>query len=193
MDGLTVRLEVPCGREEIELLSAGQAVSLSGIVYTGRDRLHRYLFDGGEAPVSLAGAAIYHCGPVVVPAAAGGWRVTAAGPTTSMREEPYMAALIARLGLRAVIGKGGMGAATVAACREHGCIYLQTVGGAAAWLARCVRQVRDVWWLEEFGATEAMWALEVEGFEAIVAIDSRGHSLYAEVEAASRRRLEQLY
>jgi fumarate hydratase class I len=154
--------------------------------------VHAFLHGGGDAPVALRDAAIYHCGPVVVPVDGGGWRVIATGPTTSSREEPYMAAIIARHGVRVIIGKGGMGDRTREACRAQGCVYLQAVGGAAASLARRVTAVRRVFFLEEFGATEAMWEWTVEAFEAVVGIDTRGRSLFDEIRQASGSRLAEL-
>ncbi len=185
------QLKIPCSEEAIRSLEAGSVVSLSGRIVTGRDRLHKYLYEGGASPVSLDGGAIFHCGPVIVPDG-DGWRVVAAGPTTSMREEPYMGRVIASGGIRVIIGKGGMGAATVAACAEYGCVYLQAVGGAAAVLARAVRRVAGVHFLDEFGAAEAMWEFDVEGLEAVVTIDSSGNSIYEEVERASREALQRL-
>lgn len=188
----TTLLTVPCGADAVRALPLGASVRLSGTVYTARDRLHRFLHDGGTPPVSLRDAVLFHCGPVVVLEAGGTWRVVAAGPTTSIREEPYMAAIIAQHGLRAIIGKGGMGPATQAACREHGCIYIQTVGGAAAWIAQCVRRVGRVWFEREFGATEAMWELHIEGLIGRVAIDARGVSLFTRVEQQSGERMRRL-
>jgi len=122
----------------------------------------------------------------------GRWRVVAAGPTTSMREEPFMAGIIARYGVRVIIGKGGMGPATCEACRRCGCVYLQAVGGAAVSLAQRITAVRAVHFLEEFGATEALWSLTVQDFDAVVAIDTHGRSLYDDVAAASKRELDRL-
>ncbi len=187
-----IELQHPFTEAQVRPLQAGQSVHVAGVVYTGRDRLHKFLHDGGASPVSLRDGAIYHCGPVVVPDGAGGWRIVAAGPTTSSREDPYMPAIIAQHGLRVIIGKGGMGAATREACREHGCVYLQAVGGAAALLAARIRAVRRVFFLSEFGATEAMWELDVSAFEAIVGIDAQGRSLFDEVAEQSRRELDRL-
>jgi fumarate hydratase class I len=186
------RLTYPFTEEQTRSLTAGAAVSVNGLVFTARDRVHQYLHQGGTPPVALRDGAIYHCGPVVVPDGAGGWRVVAAGPTTSQREDPYMAGLIERFGVRVVIGKGGMGAETRAACQRHGCVYLQAVGGAAASLAERIRAVREVHFLEEFGATEAMWSLEVADFEAVVAIDAHGMSLFEDVMRESRQALDRL-
>jgi fumarate hydratase class I len=116
------------------------------------------------------------------------WKVVAAGPTTSIREEPYQADVIARYGVRAVIGKGGMGARTLAALKQHGAVYLNAIGGAAQFYARTVTAVEGVS-LMEFGVPEAMWHLAVEGFPAIVTMDAHGNSLHKDVEGVSGERL----
>ena len=115
----------------------------------------------------------------------GFYKCTAAGPTTSIREEPYQWQIIRDFGVRGVIGKGGMGDKTLAACKEHGCVYLHAIGGAAQVLAECVKRVRNVYFAEEFGSPEAIWELEIENFPAVVTIDSHGNSLHKEVLAAS--------
>ncbi|MDD2597902.1 MAG: FumA C-terminus/TtdB family hydratase beta subunit [Kiritimatiellae bacterium] len=184
-------LNYPFTREAIKELHAGDSVRLSGIVFTGRDRLHKFLAEGGHSPVDLRDGALYHCGPVVV-REQGEWRVKAAGPTTSIREEPYMEQVIASQGVRVIIGKGGMGRRTLAACVSHGCVYLQAVGGAAALLARCVKRVEDVYFLNEFGSAEAMWKLEAEGFELVVGMDTYGCDLYEEMRLASLVKLQAL-
>src|SRR4029077_4610329 len=132
-----------------------------------RDAVHSYLMKH-DAPVDLQGSVLYHCGPVVVKddTVGAGWRVTAAGPTTSIREEPYQGEIIKRYGIRAVMGKGGMGAKTLAALKEHGAVYLNAIGGAAQFYARAIERVDDVSLLE-FGTPEAMWHLTVKDFPAI--------------------------
>ncbi len=185
------KLCYPFTEEAVRALRAGDGVQVSGRVFTGRDRLHKHLAEGGACPVTLRDGALYHCGPVVVPEN-DGWRVVAAGPTTSVREEPYMAGIIAQHGVRLIIGKGGMGAATQAACIRYGCVYLQAVGGAAALIAQRITRVEDVYFLDTFGATEALWQVEVEGFEAVVGIDTHGRNLFDEVRAASGQRLREL-
>src|SRR5204863_6294472 len=132
---------------------------------------------------------IYHCGPVVLKDEGGQWRVTAAGPTTSIREEPYQGEIIGKFGVRAVIGKGGMGEKTLAACKQFGCVYLHAIGGAAQVLAECIKAVRGVYFMEKFGAPEAIWELEVENFPAVVTMDARGNSLHREVFASSQAEL----
>lgn len=157
-------------------------------MHTGRDALHKYLMDH-DAPVDLSGAVIYHCGPVMLKDEEG-WHVKAAGPTTSIREEPYQGDIIKKFGIRAVIGKGGMGEKTLAALQEHGAVYLNAIGGAAQYYAECMKQVNGVDFLE-FGIPEAMWHLDVEGFAAIVTMDAHGNSLHADVDRSSFEKLAQ--
>ena len=187
-----VRLRYPFREADVRKLPLGTEVSISGTIYTGRDRLHKYLFEEGALPVDLHDAALFHCGPIVVRDAGGKWKVVAAGPTTSSRENPYMPEIIAERGIRVILGKGGMNGETQTACKENGCVYIQVVGGAAALLAKCVKRVDGVWFLDEFGATEALWKLEVEDLTGIVAINANGESLFSGVEQSSRRRLKAL-
>jgi len=133
---------------------------------------------------------LYHCGPVVAKQG-DGWKVTAAGPTTSIREEPYQADVIKRYGVKAVIGKGGMGAKTLAALKEAGAVYLNAIGGAAQFYARTITRVDGVS-LMEFGTPEAMWHLELQDFPAIVTMDSHGNSLHKDVEQASGAELAKM-
>jgi tartrate/fumarate subfamily iron-sulfur-dependent hydro-lyase beta chain len=186
-----IDLPIPATEEMIRSLRVGDAVAISGIVYTGRDAVHKYLHEGGELPaeVHLRNGILYHCGPVTIQDENGGWKVTAAGPTTSIREEPYQGGIIRRFGLRGIIGKGGMGDATLGACQEFGCVYLHAVGGAAQVLAECIQSVRGVYFLEKFGAPEAIWELEVEQFPAVVTMDANGNSLHRDVLAASQAAL----
>jgi fumarate hydratase class I len=186
-----ITLAAPFTEEKIRALKVGDSVEITGVVFTGRDAVHKYLHDGGELPpgVSLRDGLIYHCGPVVMKDEAGQWKVTAAGPTTSIREEPYQGDIIRQFGVRGVIGKGGMGDRTLAACRDSGCVYLHAIGGAAQVLAECVKKVRNVYFLEKFGSPEAIWELDVEKFPAVVTIDSHGGSLHQQVLAASQAEL----
>jgi len=187
--GREVALRTPLTEAQVRSLKVGDIVLLSGRTYTGRDAVHHHLMSH-DPPVDLRGAALYHCGPVVA-REGNGWRVTAAGPTTSIREEPYQADVIRRYGVRAVIGKGGMGAKTLAALKDAGAVYLNAIGGAAQFYARTITRVEGVS-LMEFGTPEAMWHLEIEDFPAIVTMDAHGHSLHAEVEQESARELTAL-
>lgn len=186
-----ISLTLPFTEEKIRSLKVGDAVAISGVVFTGRDVVHKFLHEGGKLPaeVQLKDGIIYHCGPVVIKNENGEWKVTAAGPTTSIREEPYQGQIIRDFGLRGVIGKGGMGDRTSAACKEYGCVYFHAIGGAAQVLAECIKRVRNVFFLKEFGAPEAIWELEVENFPAVVTMDAQGNSLHKEVMNASQAEL----
>lgn len=184
-------LAYPFTEGKIRALKVGDSVQITGVVFTGRDAVHKYLHEGGALPpgVSLKDGIIYHCGPVVMKQDDGSWKVTAAGPTTSIREEPYQGDIIKKFEVRGVIGKGGMGDRTLAACQEAGAVYLHAIGGAAQVLAECVTKVRNVYFLEEFGSPEAIWELEVKDFPVVVTMDAHGGSLHKEVMAASSAEL----
>ncbi|MGB2714110.1 MAG: FumA C-terminus/TtdB family hydratase beta subunit [Vicinamibacterales bacterium] len=187
--GREVALQAPISEEQIRSLKVGDVVLISGQVFTGRDAVHAHLMKH-DPPVDLRGGVLYHCGPVVAKEG-DSWRVTAAGPTTSIREEPYQAEIVKRYGVRVVIGKGGMGARTLAGLQESGAVYLNAVGGAAQFYARCIERVTGVS-LMEFGTPEAMWHLQVKDFPAIVTMDAHGNSLHKDVEEASGRALSEL-
>jgi fumarate hydratase subunit beta len=186
-----IPLHAPFTEDKIRALKVGDEVEITGTLFTGRDAVHKYLHDGGELPpgVDLRDGILYHCGPVVLQDEQGAYKVVAAGPTTSTREEPYQGQIIRQFGIRGVIGKGGMGSRTLAACREQGCVYLHAVGGAAQVLAECIQRVRNVYFLEEFGSPEAIWELEVSRFPAVVTMDAHGRSLHQEVFEASQAEL----
>ncbi|WP_338753349.1 fumarate hydratase [Bacillus sp. FJAT-52991] len=185
----TVTLQAPITEEQIRELKVGDVVQINGMMYTGRDAIHKYLTDH-DAPVDLNGQVIYHCGPVMLKDEEGKWHVKAAGPTTSIREEPYQGDIMKKFGIRAVIGKGGMGPKTLAALNEHGGVYLNAIGGAAQYYADCIKSVEGVD-LMEFGIPEAMWHLQVEGFTAVVTMDSHGNSLHESVDKSSLEKLAQ--
>jgi fumarate hydratase class I len=189
--GREVVLNTPVTEEQVRALKVGDLVVINGPMFTGRDALHKYLMTH-DAPVDLNGAALYHCGPVMLKDEDGVWHVKAAGPTTSIREEPYQAEVLRKFGVRVVIGKGGMGPRTLEGLRETGAVYVNAVGGAAQVYAENIQRVTGVDFLEEFGVPEAMWHLDVREFVAVVTMDSHGNSLHAEVEAESAERLGEL-
>jgi fumarate hydratase, class I len=180
--GREIALRAPISEEQVRALKVGDVVLISGQMFTGRDAVHAHLMKH-EPPVDLQGSVLYHCGPVVKKDG-DRWRVLAAGPTTSIREEPYQAEILKRYGVRAVIGKGGMGPKTLASLKESGAVYLNAIGGAAQFYARCIERVDGVS-LMEFGTPEAMWHLHVEDFPAIVTMDAHGNSLHKDVEQDS--------
>ena len=187
-------LKLPASEDSVRALKVGDFVELSGRMITGRDAAHKWLIEEYRDEVApyLEGTVIYHCGPVVSETPEGGWQFVAAGPTTSIREEPYQADVISRYGLRGVIGKGGMGSKTLAGLERSGAVYLHAIGGAAQVLASAIPRVEKVFMLEEFGVPEALWVIHVEGFPVVVSMDSHGGSLHDEVEAASGGRLAEL-
>ena len=186
-----IQLKTPISKTTIGSLKVGDEVSITGVLFTGRDAVHKYLHEGGKLPagVSLDGGILYHCGPVVIKDEQGRWKCVAAGPTTSIREEPYQWQVIRDLGLRGVIGKGGMGEKTLEACKRYGCVYLHAIGGAAQVLAQCIQRVPNVYLMEKFGAPEAIWEFDVVSFPAVVTMDAHGNSLHKEVFAASQAEL----
>jgi len=189
LTGREVILTPPLTEAAVRALKVGDVVLINGDMFTGRDNVHSYLMKN-PPPVDLNGAALYHCGPVMLKQG-DGWSVKAAGPTTSSREEPYQADVIKRYGVRAVIGKGGMGPKTLAALKEFGAVYLNGIGGAAQYYARTVEKVLGVH-LFEFGIPEAMWHLRVKDFAAIVTMDAHGNSLHAGIESTTGEALAAL-
>ncbi len=202
-----VDLRIPISAEAVRALHVGDQVRLYGVMVTGRDAAHKYIEDNflhaSAIPESERGVhdelkrlwnegVLYHCGPVVSRAADGRWQFVSAGPTTSIREEPYEAGVIAYFGLRGVIGKGGMGPKTLAACQEHGAVYLHAVGGAATLIADSIKEVITVFKKDELGVPEAFWVVRADGFPAVVTMDAHGGSLHELVYAESGQRLAAL-
>jgi fumarate hydratase class I len=202
---MATKLTIPISEEQIRALHVGDSVLLSGVIFTARDAAHKYMIENfvkGECPDSerevyevlkkgLKGSVIYHCGPVVKKHEDGKYEFVAAGPTTSIREEPYQADVIGHFGVRGVIGKGGMREKTLAGCAEHGAAYLHAIGGAATLIGECCKEVLDVYKLE-FGVPEAFWQVRVEDFPCVVTMDSHGQSLHAKVKADSEKNLQEL-
>ena len=187
--GREVALTAPLDEATVRSLKVGDVVLVSGEMYTGRDAVHAHLMKH-EPPVDLRGAALYHCGPVVMKEG-DGWKVTAAGPTTSIREEPYQADIIKRYGVRAVIGKGGMGDKTLGRAQGSRRGVPQRHRRRRAVLRADDRRVDGVS-LMEFGTPEAMWHLRVNDFPAIVTMDAHGNSLHKDLEQSSGQELEKL-
>ncbi len=201
------KLTVPISDEAISALHVGDQVEISGVIFTARDAAHKYMVEqfiktGGSPAESeaalyellkakLDGGVIYHCGPVVAKDD-GVWRFVAAGPTTSIREEVYQDLVIEHFNLKGVIGKGGMGPRTLAACEKFKAVYLHAVGGAGTLIAERVQEVEDVHKLKEFGVPEAFWQIRVEGFPAVVTMDSHGKSIHADVAAQSEAKFREL-
>lgn len=188
-------IQLPLTKKDALSLKAGDVALINGLIVTGRDRMHKFLFHKKllkkNIPFNLTGTILYHCGPIVKKKD-DGYKALAAGPTTSMRLELYEHKIISDYGLRGIMGKGGMGEHTLRAMKAKGCVYFHAIGGAAAYLAERITRVAGVWKLEEFGMTEAMWLLEVENFPAIVTMDAHGKSLHKEIEKVSLFNLKKL-
>jgi fumarate hydratase class I len=200
-----IHIQLPASDQDIAALKVGDTVYLSGVMLTARDAAHKYMVEkliqqspAGEdlemhdkLAQDLTGGAIYHCGPVVRKRE-GRYEFVSAGPTTSAREEVYEDIIIAHFGVKAIIGKGGMGPRTLAACRDHTAVYLHAIGGAGSLIAASVDEVLDVYKLEEFGAPEAFWRIRVTDFPTVVTMDSHGNSIHEVVQAASKEKLAEL-
>ncbi len=200
-------LQLPLTDEAVRDLQVGDPVVISGVMVTGRDTVHKWMTDtfikqtrapqGDDLEVYeaikplLRGSVIYHCGPVVAGLDTRQYRFVAAGPTTSSREEPYQGDVMRHFKIQGVIGKGGMGAKTLAACQAAPGVYLHAIGGAASLIAQTVRRVLGVYKLD-FGVPEALWVIEVQDFPAVVTMDAHGHSQHAVIEQASKAALEAL-
>jgi fumarate hydratase subunit beta len=201
------KVMLPITDEVVRGLKVGDPVALNGVIMTGRDAAHKWMIDtfikrtrqpqGDDLEVYeaiqpiLNGGIIYHCGPVVAGLDSRDYRFVAAGPTTSTREEPYQGDVMRHFKVKAVIGKGGMGPKTLAACQEVPGMYLHAIGGAASLIARSVTRVLGVYKLD-FGVPEAMWVIQVKDFPAVVTMDAHGNSLHARIEQQSKAALEEL-
>jgi fumarate hydratase subunit beta len=189
------KLTTPISEEDIRKLKVNDTVYITGTIFTMRDETHKralnFVNEGKNLPMQTEGLAVFHCGPIVK-RENGKWKVIAAGPTTSMRMEPFEGELIKALGIRVVIGKGGMGPKTTEAMKSFGAVYGAFTGGAAVLAAKLVKKVRDVKWLD-LGMPEALWVLEVENFgPLIVAIDSHGNNIHSEIMKQAERNKEKI-
>jgi fumarate hydratase subunit beta len=186
------KLTYPFTHEQVRDLKVGDMVLITGKLFTGRDAVHKRLHDGVKPPVDLTNQIIYHCGPVILQdKKSGKYQVTAAGPTTSIREEPYQADVMKDYGIVGVIGKGGMGPKTLKGCKDYGCVYFHAIGGAAQVLAEKIDSVDAVHWLD-LGSPEAIWELSVTDFPVVVTMDAHGNSLHADVQMHSEEAMKKI-
>lgn len=191
-----VNLKTPVSRDEIRGLEVGDIVYINGVVFTARDLAHgrivKYLENGEELVEDLEGGALFHAGPVVR-RKDGDWEVVAIGPTSSIRMEPFSEIILGRLGVKILIGKGGMGDGTLSALKRYYGIYLLSPPGCAAIQGRALRRVLRVHWLD-LGIPEALWVLEAEGWgPLIIGMDSKGESIFKRVRERALRRISDLF
>ncbi|MFH1786690.1 MAG: FumA C-terminus/TtdB family hydratase beta subunit [archaeon] len=184
------QISSPMSEEEARQLKVGDAVLISGTLFTARDRAHLKLLSGQKFGISLSGHILYHCGPIAKKTAEG-YKVISAAPTTSSRMNKYEPELMRKYGIRGIIGKGGMDARVLDTLKEHGAVYFSTVGGTAALLAKSVVSVAGVY-LKELGLPDAVWALNVKDLPAVVTMDSTGNSLHEDVKKRSEKKMGEL-
>jgi len=194
---MTIHLSTPLDGQAVRRLKVGDRLTFDGRLFTARDAAHRKILEAvrhnESLPFDPTGLALYHCGPVVRQVE-GGWDVVSAGPTTSARMESLQPDVLRVLGIRLVIGKGGMGPATLATLREVGAVYAQFTGGAGALSARSLAEVASVHWLDELGMPEAVWIFEAAGFgPLIVTMDAHGMSLHDEQATRVSHRLAKIH
>lgn len=196
-----IDIAAPITEEVARSLSIGDAVRVSGVIVSARDEAHRFLsraIDNETLSLPeekafidlkplLNDGIVYHCGPIVAETE-DGFVVTSAGPTTSAREERYMPKIIRALGVRAVMGKGGLGEGTSEALKDYGAVYINLTGGAAALFAEKITKIERVFLREAFGETEAVWALVADGLPGIVTMDANGRSLHRDIRDEARKR-----
>jgi fumarate hydratase subunit beta len=171
----SIKIQLPLKDADVQRLRAGDHVLLSGVIYTARDAAHRRMVAGLEKgeplPFDVRGQVIYYVGPTP---ARPGCVIGSAGPTTSMRLDPYTPALL-EAGLKGIIGKGGRGRAVREALKKHKAVYFLAVGGTGALLSQRIKKV-DIIAYEDLG-TEAVRRMEVEDFPAVVVNDVYGNDL----------------
>lgn len=190
-----IHLTTPLSAESVRKLKVNDIVTLTGTIYTARDMAHlklRELNEGGQPlPEALEGSVIFHAGPVVKKAD-GGFSLLNIGPTTSIRMEPH-SDFLGRLGVRAIVGKGGLGDGSIQAFKKYGMVYLLAAPGCGVLHAQAVKQVKRVHWLEEMGMPEAIWVLEVKEWgPLIVGMDSEGASIFQTIKEEGLRKLDSL-
>lgn len=188
-------INLPATDEDVEKLNIGDTVYINGTVCTARDMAHlqmRELIENGkELPEKIAGGAIFHAGPVMKKDENDQWKLRVIGPTTSIRMEPH-ADFMGRMGVKLIIGKGGMGEDSLAAFKKYKQAYLQAAPGCAVVLAAGIKDVKNVHWYEN-GMPEAMWVLEADKFGLfVVTMDCKGNSRYNDVKVKAREIAEDI-
>lgn len=186
----------PLRESDMRQLHVGDIIYITGHIFTSRDMAHlKYkslLAEGKSLPKEFGGAAIFHAGPVCLSQPDGSWRLQLIGPTTSIRMEPY-ADMVGKMGVKAIIGKGGMGDDTLMACQKYGYVYLQAAPGCAAKLSERVQTVEDVNYID-LGMPEALWDLKVDKFgPLVVGMDTFGVSIYHQLKNRAFEILDRTY
>lgn len=171
------RLTPPLSELDVRELRAGDLVSITGRLVTARDKAYARVVSGAKFPLSLKGGVVYHCGPLAK-LTRGGRQIVSAGPTTSSRMDGLQAEFVKRTGVRALIGKGGVGEDVAGQLARLECVYLAFTGGAGVLAAEKIEKIEGVFW-KDLGDAESLWVLKMRDFgPLVVAIDTRGNNLY---------------
>jgi len=176
-----IELRLPLDCKKMKQLKAGDIVSVSGTVVTARDKAYVRALDlmrsGRKLPVNLRGGIVYHCGPLAKKTARG-LKIVSAGPTTSTRLDNMQADFVRLTGVKALVGKSGVGEDVAAELARLGCVYLAFTGGAGVFAAQAIRRIKKVFW-HDLSPVEALWVLDVKNFgPLVVAVDTKGNNLY---------------
>jgi len=179
-----VTLNTPIQKEQVLDLDVGDIVYITGVVCTARDMAHlkikELMGNKKSLPEDFNGGVIFHAGPVVKQVN-NEWKIWVIGPTTSTRMEPY-ASMVGQLGVRAIVGKGGMGEDTIQSLHKYGGVYLLAAPGCGVVHSKAVKKVLRVHWLEELGVPEAIWVMEVnEWGPLVVGMDSKERSIFKDI------------
>ncbi|MCL2181340.1 MAG: L(+)-tartrate dehydratase subunit beta [Treponema sp.] len=183
-------IKLPCNNDDLHGLKIGDVFYLCGLLVTGRDEVHRRVTDEKEGmalPMDLNGMAIYHAGPIVrelprngSPGSDVNYELISIGPTSSIRMEKWAAGFIEKTGVKVMIGKGGMGEKTAAACKKFGAVHCVYPGGCAVSGADQIEKIESVFW-KELGMAECLWSMKTNMFgPLIVSIDTEGNNLFAD-------------
>lgn len=189
-------LKTPLDSREVRDLRVNDAFTITGKIFTARDAAHEKLLElheeGKQPPFKLEHYPCFHCGPVMKKEN-DVWKVVSAGPTTSIRMEIFEDEFMEKFGTKIFIGKGGMGERTSTALKEHGGVYAQFTGGAGSLMAGSVKEVEDVYFLDELGVPEAVWVFRVENFgPLLVTMDSQGRSIHRDLSEKVSQNLERI-
>jgi len=180
------KIELPIDEAAARELRMGDILYVTGTIFTARDEAHLRMLEEHDAgrplPFDPSRMALFHCGPVMAEADSG-WRVVAAGPTTSIRMELFEDRFLEAFRTRIIIGKGGMADKTQSALERVGGVYAHYTGGAGALAAERIERVEGVYWLDQLGMPEAVWIFAVKDFgPLLVTMDSVGGNLYGELD-----------
>ena len=190
-----INLKIPVQKPQIQNLNIGDIVYLNGTIYTARDmghlKMQEIINNSGKIPADLKNGVIFHAGPVVEKIDSG-YKLIVIGPTTSIRMEPYTD-FLGDLGIKIIIGKGGMGEGTLKSLEKHRMVYLQAPPGCAVVLGEKIEKIENVFW-EELGVPEALWVLRAVKFgPLVVGMDSKGNSIYHTIRDNGEKLIEKMF